>query len=340
MCTFLSFYDIFNLVIFMRYKKISSLSNEIINKFMIRKSRSQKSKFIELIKDSYNNDVVVEKSFFGRNIVVGDLKRAKYIFTAHYDTCPTLGVLPNFITPKNIFIFIMYQIFLSLIIFGFSFLVGCLCSYISKFFNTDIYMIVFFASSGLSCLLICFQLLFGISNKKNFNDNTSGVITLIELIKHMPAEFKSDVCYVFFDNEEKGLLGSIAFKQKHSKYINDKIIFNFDCVSDGDNFLFVYKRLSADIISKLYNSFKCNNKTLEIIKSGKAIYPSDQSNFKHGVGICALKKNKFFGLYMNRIHTNRDIIFMEENIIILVEMFINFVCDINYKFSLDDLLEL
>ena len=53
--------------------------------------------------------------------------------------------------------------------------------------------------------------------------------------------------------------------------------------------------------------------TVDITK--KAFYPSDNAVFKGGIGVCALKKSKRFGiLYMDRIHTNKDIIYREKNI--------------------------
>ena len=36
-----------------------------------------------------------------------------------------------------------------------------------------------------------------------------------------------------------------------------------------------------------------------------------------GVGVCALKKSKFFGWYMDRIHTKKDTVLDEENIAML-----------------------
>ena len=43
-------------------------------------------------------------------------------------------------------------------------------------------------------------------------------------------------------------------------------------------------------------------------------YPSDQANFPCGVGVASLRSTKKGLLYMNRIHTSRDVIYQEENI--------------------------
>ena len=54
--------------------------------------------------------------------------------------------------------------------------------------------------------------------------------------------------------------------------------------------------------------------------TGKAFYPSDNASFKVGIGVAALKKSKFLGtLYMDRIHTNKDVIYREENIQFLTD---------------------
>jgi len=55
------------------------------------------------------------------------------------------------------------------------------------------------------------------------------------------------------------------------------------------------------------------DKNIFIEKSSRAIYPSDQMAFKNSIAVAALKKSKV-GLYMNRIHTKRDVIFDESNI--------------------------
>ena len=58
-----------------------------------------------------------------------------------------------------------------------------------------------------------------------------------------------------------------------------------------------------------------NDKVKVSIESKGVFYPSDQMNFKRGVGVAALKRSKRLGvLYMDRIHTKKDVIYREENI--------------------------
>ena len=51
----------------------------------------------------------------------------------------------------------------------------------------------------------------GKPNKHTANDNTSGVITLLELMNRLSPEQKERTAFVFFDNEENGMLGSAFF---------------------------------------------------------------------------------------------------------------------------------
>ena len=77
----------------MKYKDL------ILSNFMIRKNKKQKAAFIDKVQEIINDkglDVTIEKGSFGvRNIVVGDINKAKVVFTAHYDTCAVLP-FPNF----------------------------------------------------------------------------------------------------------------------------------------------------------------------------------------------------------------------------------------------------
>ena len=56
--------------------------------------------------------------------------------------------------------------------------------------------------------------------------------------------------------------------------------------------------------------------TVEVVR-GFGFYPSDQRHFRLGTGVCALKKNRVFGYYMDKIHTGKDTVLDEENVRIL-----------------------
>jgi hypothetical protein len=158
------------------------------------------------------------------------------------------------------------------------------------------------------------MLLAGPANKHTANDNTSGVTTVLDIMKALPEDQRQKVSFVLFDLEEAGMLGSSAFASKHKNLKKNTLVINFDCVSDGETILFALKKPTKKYAELLEKAFVSNNDiTVDI--SSKAFYPSDNAVFQGGIGVCALKKSKRFGvLYMNRIHTKKDVIYREENI--------------------------
>ena len=82
---------------------------DILKVHPIRKNKHQKEAFrgdIQSYVQELGYDSHLEKtSFGGQNIVIGDLKSAKYLVTAHYDTPASIG-LPNILTPCNLLTYI------------------------------------------------------------------------------------------------------------------------------------------------------------------------------------------------------------------------------------------
>jgi len=298
---------------------MTETTKEIFEKYQVRKTRKQKTAFIEYAEQTatrYGYEFKIEKGSFGaRNIVIGNPDTAKVLYTAHYDTCARLP-FPNFITPKNFLIYLLYQFLIVGIIFGLAFGLGVLVGLILSFIsipNDTAYLIISLLPQVV-CLVLIYMLLGGPANKHTANDNTSGVTTIFDIMRELPQDQKSKVAFVLFDLEEAGLFGSSSFASKHKTVKKNSLVINFDCVSDGETMLFALKSSTekyAELLEKAFVSTP--DITVDIAK--KAFYPSDNAAFKGGIGVAALKKSKFFGtLYMNRIHTNKDVIYREENI--------------------------
>ena len=164
-----------------------------------------------------------------------------------------------------------------------------------------------------------YLLLGGPANKNTANDNTSGVTTILNIVEALPQNKKNNVAFVLFDLEEAGLWGSLSFASKHKTIKNNTMVINFDCVSDGDTILFVLNKTTQQYASILEKAFVTTPYVaVDITKS--AFYPSDNTSFKRGIGVAALKKSKLFStLYMDRIHTNKDVVYREENIRFLTD---------------------
>ncbi len=298
---------------------MTETTKEVFEKYQVRKSKKQKTAFIEYVKqiaERYGYDFKVEKGAFGaRNIVIGNPDTAKVLYTAHYDTCARLP-FPNFITPKNFFIYLLYQFLIVGIFFAIVLAVEFIVSLIP---SASEYYLIISQLPLLVCFVFLYLLLNGPANKHTANDNTSGVTTLFDIMKELPEEQKSKVAYVFFDLEEAGLFGSSSFASKHKTIKKNTLVINFDCVSDGETMLFALKRTTKKYAELLEKAF-VSTPDIAVDITRNAFYPSDNASFKGGIGVSALKKSKFFGtLYMDRIHTNKDVIYREENIQFLTD---------------------
>lgn len=301
-------------------KVYTKSQDEVLNKYEIRKSNKEKERFIEYVKERLaksgytNDDIAIEERWKGllktRNIVVGNPKTAKAIVTAHYDTC-AISPFPNFMSPTNFLIFFLSQFFLLFLVLFISWWVMVPFALYVENPNACIY------AFQATMILILIQLSFGFKNKHTANDNTSGTITLLHILEKLPKENRKDICVVFFDNEEKGLWGSLFFKKKHP-YSENKLIINIDCIGDGENVVLMAKKQARNNkrYQKLIRSF-VGNKTENVIfyekKMKPMMFPSDQANFPKGIGICSLRKG-VLGKYTGRIHTPFDTKCRSENI--------------------------
>lgn len=304
------------------------LSKKILDDFQTRKTKAQKSNFTSfLISELEKNEIYAKIDERGsiiksRNIVIGDISKANVIFTAHYDTAPKLP-FPNFITPKNLLFYIFYQILILLPLFIICFLV----SFISMIFFENI-LIAYFLCAFLAFGFV-YIIMFGKENKNTVNDNTSGIITLCEIMLNMTQDELATTAFVFFDNEELGLIGSSAFAKQHREEIKGKIVINFDCVSDGETIMVVVNGVArkkyGDIITSAYSMNDDYKVKPFITKALTTFYPSDQMNFPINIAVAALKRKRFLGYYLDRIHTKHDTVFREENIRYLIKSSIKFV---------------
>lgn len=289
------------------------LSKKILDKYQVRKTKKQKTEFINFLKQELSNyKVEVEEGgmFKSRNIIVGDLENCKIVLGAHYDTQPVLP-FPNFLTPKNKLAYFLYTLLFVICLLTVTFSIGIIVTLITN--NSDLGTFV----SELFYIFLIIWMLVGKANKHTANDNTSGVLTLIEALHE--DELK-DVCCVFFDHEEIGLFGSRFFYKKHKDSLKNKLFFNFDCVGDGDTIMLILSDSALQEENKLKESFvSSTHKEAVITEAKNTRYPSDQMNFKHYVGVAAFKKNKLFGYYMDKIHTVKDTTCDENNIEFIIK---------------------
>lgn len=287
------------------------LSEKILSEYQVRKTKNQKSAFIDLLKQHYPELQIEEGGFLrSRNLVIGDIDRAGVVVTAHYDTCARLP-FPNFITPKNLLISLLYGILIAVPFIVFMELLMFFLYWCTQ--NSQVsYWISFVCMIGL--FLWVFML--GAPNKHTANDNTSGVIALCELLEMLTPEQRARTVFVFFDNEEYGLFGSAYYRKIHKKRLKDLLLINLDCISDGDHLLLVQSGPAQKKYEALFKtSFPdTEKKTFYFEKSSNTFYPSDQMNFPVTLAIAAMNRKAFIGFYMDKIHTKHDVVFDRTNI--------------------------
>lgn len=307
-----------------------SYLNLLNEKFGVRRKDEEKKAFREFVlgeAEKMGLSAKVETTGDGKNenVIVGDLERAKVVLTAHYDT-PAASLFPNIMIPRNIPLFFAYQmlpvIFMLAIALSISYLVGMV--WLS---DERAYMLTFLALYyGLYFLMFR-----GLSNPKNYNDNTSGVATLLEIMRGLSEEEKGRVSFIFFDNEEKGKKGSKAYFKDHEGVMKDKLLINFDCVGNGETVVFIakeeaekreeYKALKASFAPK-------GDYTAEFYPMRGSESNSDYKSFPQGIGCMACKRTKGGLLYTPAIHTPRDTVAKDENIEYIKEGIFRFLVEI------------
>lgn len=289
---------------------------DVLKNHPIRRTNEQKIAFISAIREYISPlgyPVNVEQEGKNRNIVIGDADKAQYLVTAHYDT-PVSSMFPNLLLPRNFALFYLYQI-------------GVILAYM--LIALGICAPVWLLTQNKTATFLMWYVAYmvqamwgriGKPNKINFNDNTSGVVTLLETALALPQELRDRVCFVLFDQEEKGLVGSKLYRKAHMEQTDKQIVLNLDCVGDGDVIQFEpVKTLQTDTDAIKKISAVCKtvgNKELRLAQ-GPFTGSSDQKSFPKGVGIKALHYKKGVGLYCGHIHTNRDKTLDETNVNIL-----------------------
>lgn len=281
--------------------------------FPVRKSAAQKAAFREWVlaqSAAMGYKAEADNKGYSRNVVIGDPEQAEVVFTAHYDTQPVLPI-PNFITPTNVWIYVAYQILLSVAILAIGGAAGAAAGWISGSFWVG-YMVMMTAFFALIVLM-----LFGPANQHCVNDNTSGVAAVLELMQALPEAQRSKAAFILFDNEEKGLLGSSAYAGKHRAVKKGKLLINMDCVGDGEHILFFANKKTRELPTFAALEQAMSRQTgchFVMNRMEKCIYPSDQAAFTYGIAVCACNKSERWGYYCDKIHTKYDTICRQENL--------------------------
>ena len=296
---------------------------DILTNHPIRKTPQQKETFqedvMQYIRELGYEPHTEKCGRDGQNIVFGPQDTAQYLITAHYDTPVSIGI-PNVCTPCNALRSRLK--YMASVAFGAFSAAG-----------PALLIKYGYVIPGILLLLPVFLLLLlmrnGPANLNNANDNTSGVVALLEIARTLPEAHRNKVCFILFDLEERGLKGSAAYRKAHKAVTEKQLMLNLDCVGDGDHILFLptqKARTDEKLISRLnYLGGWFGKKQILTIHKGYCHYNSDHKNFPLSVAVGAfhIKKKHYM---LDKIHTKHDTNLDMTNVNLLRAALISLIC--------------
>lgn len=228
-----------------------------------------------------------------KNILIGDIRKAKYVIAAYYDTPVKM---PAFITRK--------APLSNLLLSASSVLLAIL---LVVFFPKVFYLAIPF-------VLLAIYSMGWLGGGERFNFNTSsGILCLLTLMKEVKT-MNNTIAYVFLDNHYKGFLGAKAMYNQMVKEnlisLDKKIIF-IDKIGQGRHFVFDYFR-ETKFIDEVKEAIEL--KTLDQVKlhyrEDTKKDKSDYTAFEklHHVAIRAypsMKDNEYF--FPNIFYNDKNI---------------------------------
>ena len=318
---------------------LEEVANVLTEEHGARMTRNHKSLFrewIAFLAKEMGYSAKTEDCFLAKNVVIGNPKKAKIVLTAHYDTPPQL--------PYN---FIMKQIK--------NFGIGLPTTLGVNMLATDILLkngsseaiklaligahgaadLAGLAMVGLGGLAVYSMGFLGGENQNNFDDNSSGVLTLIGLMdyyKNLPPEKRDEVAFVFFDNEEKGLIGSLCYSAKHRlqkrgfsevRQIKNQAFINYDCVGVGKRVNVIYtgnvkKEFVTDLVKEVEKMESKGYKTKAFKSTLHSM--SDHLAFNGSLGNVTILCDDENDPVVNHIHSGKDDLLKLSNVEDIVEM--------------------
>lgn len=244
----------------------------------------------------------------------------EYIIMAHYDT-PT--ILPIWFELLFKLVGHTRQLLLLIVLLG--------LLELADYFLTNTVLLILQFIFLFSCLSLF------IPNKKNYNDNTSGVLGLLFIAKKISLDekLKNKVKLVFIDNEENMLSGSRALKKhwnKNNLLHQDLKIISIDCIGRG-KIPVIVRNSPSELADDLKTEFSKKVSNTKLINMGFSPL-SDNFNFREfgAVNISFMDKTIIpGGLYIKHIHSPLDNKVNLKNINLVVDVLFNTITDLNYN---------
>ena len=244
------------------------------------------------------------------NVVAGDPETAKIVLVAHYDTA-LRSLFPPLIMPTRPVTALLYMALTPVCVLLGSFLLSFALTFA---FNAPHWTLPLFLVLLLAALL---YLRFGPAETRNLNDNTSGVVALLETAAALTPRYRGEAAFVLLDGGFGGMSGAKALRAKYP-CLREKTVVNLSCVAQGNELLVLpskYSRWNGEVLDAILDSFENGEHTTVFLKTdGLTYYPSDNRAFRYSFAVCACDKVAGFGRLIRPLRAQS---ISEENITIL-----------------------
>lgn len=225
------------------------------------------------------------------NVVAGDPERAKLILVAHYDTAIRSLLPPMYMPTRPLTAFLYLALTPALVLIG-SFVLSFALTFP---INAPYLTLPLFLLLLVTALL---YLRFGPSERRNLNDNTSGVAALLETAATLTPRYRGEVAFAFLDGGFGGLSGAKGFRARYPS-AKEKTIINLCSVAEGSELLVLpnkNSRWDGALLDAILDSFENGEHTTVFLKTdGLTYFPSDNRAFRYACSICACETVRGFG---------------------------------------------
>ena len=225
------------------------------------------------------------------NVVAGDPERAKLILVAHYDTAIRSLLPPLYMPTRSLTAFLYLALTPALVLIG-SFVLSFALTFP---INAPYLTLPLFLLLLVTALL---YLRFGPSERRNLNDNTSGVAALLETAATLTPRYRGEVAFAFLDGGFGGLSGAKGFRARYPS-AKEKTIINLCSVAEGSELLVLpnkNSRWDGALLDAILDSFENGEHTTVFLKTdGLTYFPSDNRAFRYACSICACETVRGFG---------------------------------------------
>lgn len=255
-----------------------------------------------------------------RNLIVGD-PGAPWCFTAHYDTPGKTGFL---LCGAPVVGQALANVLFIAVVCIIAFALPVAAARLLAPLTDDRGLITAAAVVAGTALMTVFTVIpMFIKNRTNRNDNSSGVLGVMTVAARAAdsPELRDRVCFVLFDNEEWGLIGSAHFVKwcRRGKIdTSRRTLINLDCVGVGDILAVVRcpgKNPAWDTVSQFLERSGFN----AVRKTSALVFMSDHANFQNSVMLSFTRKSLLGPLYIPNLHSGRDSVCDTDRLLALSE---------------------